>query len=124
MKITLKGVPLSVNKMYGTRKDGRKYLTKEAVEQKKTLGWLAKEEMLKGRLYSPIQGDIDMVIDFYFPDKKRRDGDNPIKLIWDSMTGIVYEDDNQITTYCVRKVIDRENPRTEISLFTGVCGFD
>lgn len=118
MKIILGGVPLSVNKLYGTRRDGGKYLTKEALEQKRTLGWLAKEAMLKARIHDPLRGDIDMVIDFYFPDKKRRDSDNPLKLLWDSMTGIVYEDDSQIMTYCVRKHFDKENPRTEISIFT------
>lgn len=41
--------------------------------------------------------DLSVTIDFYLPDRRRRDLDNLSKAVLDACNGIVWEDDQQIT---------------------------
>lgn len=106
-KIVIKGKPVSVNDLY----TGRRFLTKEGKGIKQSMAWDIKrqwkEEMIKG--YVGIQ------IDLFYSDKRRRDIDNPMKAIIDSMTSIVFEDDSQITELIVTKNVG-EN-RSEITVY-------
>lgn len=61
-------------------------------------------------------GPIKVRIDYYFPDKRRRDVTNYDKVLLDAMQGIVYNDDNQIQTITMSKNIDEKNPRTEVDV--------
>ena len=63
-----------------------------------------------------IEGDVAVNVIFYFPNKIKRDIDSHLKALLDSMSGIVYKDDSQITELHVYKYIDKDNPRTEISI--------
>ena len=50
-----------------------------------------------GGLNRKLMGDVSVEIDLYPPDRRRRDIDNPLKCLLDSMTHAgVYEDDSQI----------------------------
>lgn len=50
-----------------------------------------------GGLNRKLTGDVSVEIDLYPPDRRRRDIDNPLKCLLDSMTHAgVYEDDSQI----------------------------
>lgn len=64
----------------------------------------------------PLKGDVELGIKIYFGDKRVRDIDNYGKLLLDSMTGIVYEDDKQINKMTVEKFIDTDNPRIEVEI--------
>ena len=82
--------PPSVNRYYRVfrnriliSRDGRKY----RVMAVSRLGGL------KGKL----KGELEVEIDLYPPDRRRRDIDNPLKCLLDSMTHAgVYEDDSLI----------------------------
>ncbi len=51
------------------------------------------------------------------PDKRKRDLDNILKAILDSLNGIAYEDDSQIDELrVIRCAIDKENPRVDIRI--------
>ena len=50
-----------------------------------------------GGLNGKLKGELEVEIDLYPPDRRRRDIDNPLKCLLDSMTHAgVYEDDSQI----------------------------
>jgi Holliday junction resolvase RusA-like endonuclease len=57
-----------------------------------------------------------MHLDFFMPDKRRRDPNNLLKGIADALEGIVYTDDKQITKLSWENMgVDRAQPRVEIS---------
>ena len=56
---------------------------------------VAKQILIQGR--HTFTGNLKVTVKMYPPDKRRRDIDNPIKCLLDSMQhGGLYEDDNQI----------------------------
>ncbi len=61
-------------------------------------------------------GAIWMHLDFFMPDKRRRDPNNLLKGIADALEGVVYTDDKQITKLSWENMgLDRDQPRVEIS---------
>lgn len=65
---------------------------------------------------APLTGQLTITLHFYRSSAKRADWDNLSKLTMDSLQGVVFIDDNQICDAVVRKRIDRENPRVEITV--------
>lgn len=67
--------------------------------------------------------DVKYVVelDLYFPDRRRRDGDNVMKSVLDGLNNVLWDDDSQVVTCRFNKLLDRENPRTDVlvSVFTG-----
>ena len=53
---------------------------------------------------------------FYTRGRNRMDGDNLEKLIWDALTGVVWEDDSQIWSWRGDRGTDKLNPRTEVDI--------
>ena len=109
--ITIKGNPISVNALYR----GRRFLTQEGKAIKAQYGWSAKRQWKK----KPLTGNVSVIINVYFNDKRRHDIDNILKGILDSLTGIVWEDDSHITSLHVHKHFDKIC-RMEIDAF--MCG--
>jgi Holliday junction resolvase RusA-like endonuclease len=65
---------------------------------------------------APYDGAVSLHIVLWLPDRRRRDLDNCAKSICDALNGIAYEDDSQIVELIVRRHIDRERPRAEVSV--------
>jgi Holliday junction resolvase RusA-like endonuclease len=64
---------------------------------------------------SPLHSNLSVYIRLYFPDKRVRDWDNWHKLSMDSLTGIVWIDDNQVKLATVQIMdVDKKDPRIEI----------
>lgn len=106
--ITLKTLPLSTNAMY---RGGPRYLTEKAKANKEALGWELKTQWHR----KPLQGSVRLKIDLYWSDLRRHDLDN-IKGLLDAFTGILYEDDSQISYLELSKHYDKKNPRVEIEI--------
>lgn len=68
----------------------------------------------------PLVGPLVATLTLYFGDNRKRDVDAYIKILLDSMEGIVYENDHQIGELHVYRHIDKENPRTEVEITA--CG--
>lgn len=64
----------------------------------------------------PLKGPLSMGVIIYYGDKRKRDIDNGNKILFDSLTGIVFDDDSQIEQMTIVKRYDKEAPRVEISL--------
>ena len=60
---------------------------------------------------------LELDLDFFMPDKRKRDPTNLLKGLLDALEGAVYSDDKQIDALAWRKgAVDRESPRVEISI--------
>lgn len=61
---------------------------------------------------------VNVAIDAYYPDLRRRDIDNLLKAPLDALTAAgMWDDDSQVQALSIRKAgMDRHNPRLEITL--------
>jgi len=85
-------------------------MTQKGKERKKQY----REEVLAQYTGKITSEPLKSTMTLYFGDHRVRDHDNFGKLIWDSMEGVIYENDSQIQIGTVIKEYDKENPRTEI----------
>ena len=109
--ITLRGNPISTQHAYG-QTGRRRYMTTKAKDLKEDYQWQAKSQWKK----PPLKGELALNIILYFKDDRRRDWDNWHKLSCDALSGIVWEDDSQITEAHIFMEKSKENPRIEITL--------
>lgn len=115
MTITLTGEPKSTQHIYRSACRGSfpsVYMTPEGKALKTSYQWQAKAQW-RGK---PLEGDIELWVTIYFGTKRKADIDNFSKLLFDSMTGIAYHDDNQISVLHIKRAYDKSNPRIEIEL--------
>jgi Holliday junction resolvase RusA-like endonuclease len=63
----------------------------------------------------PLTSRLEIDVTLFFGRKGKKDWDNFHKLSMDALTGIVWEDDEQIDDAHVHKRYDKENPRIEIT---------
>jgi Holliday junction resolvase RusA-like endonuclease len=72
------------------------------------------EQVKKQWKKKPLEDSIVLAIHIYFGTKRRCDIDNFNKLVWDSLTGLVWKDDSQIDELVISRYFDKENPRIEL----------
>lgn len=101
---------VSLNHSYSQRQ-GRRYLDPAAKNAKEVISWAAKMACK----HEPIETDVEVIITLVFGNKQRRDLDNYVKLILDSLTGICFLDDSQITDLTVMKRFQK-NPAVMIEI--------
>lgn len=106
--ITLKTMPISTNQLY----QGRKFLTKKGKANKEAIAWEAKVQMTSKML---LKGPIKATVRLFWPDRRNHDIEN-LKALFDSLSGIAYEDDGQIQELHIFKSISKLDPRTEIEV--------
>ena len=115
MTVKLIGEPKSNQKIYKITSRGKfasMYMSKEgnmikdSYKSQSRLQWTNK----------PFTGDVLINVKLYFGTKRKCDIDNFGKLLLDSLTGIVWEDDSQIKKMIVEKFYDKNLPRIEITI--------
>lgn len=114
-RIVLKGEPKSTNNIYKIACTGRfprNYMSDGGKTLKQDYQYQAKIQWKE----KPLTGPLDINIKLHFKTRRKHDIDNYGKILLDSLTGIVWEDDVQIQTMRVSKWIDQENPRIEIEI--------
>lgn len=114
MEITLLGEPRSTSHIYKSRVIGKfasVYMSADGKALKESYQWQAKSQWK----FPVSSEDVKLKIDLYFGTKRKCDIDNFNKLVLDSLTGIVYEDDSQIQELTLRKFYDKENPRVVVT---------
>lgn len=117
--ITLLGEPKSTNHIYRYACRGNypcMYMTKEGKDIKESYQWQLKSQKheYKGVYDKPIKLEIGL----FFGRKGKHDIDNYCKILLDSMSGIVYEDDSQIQQVTITKHYSKEKPRIEVYVLT------
>ena len=114
-KLTLLGEPKSTNNIYKSMCRGRfasVYMSKEGKDLKESYSKQAFSQF-KGK---PLEVDIQASITLYHGTHRRSDIDNFNKILFDSLTGIVWIDDSQIMSLTIVKSYDKDNPRIEIEI--------
>ena len=110
--ITLLTKPIIVNRKHIIARN-RLILSKEYRDTKEAMQWEIKSTW---GTTAPLAGVVTLNIMFYYGDNRKRDIDAYLKILLDSMSGIVYEDDDQIVEMHVFKETDKSNPRTVIQI--------
>ncbi len=96
-------MPLTTNSLYAHT--GRmRFMTKKGKDNKEALAWEARTQY-KGK---PMEGSVSLKVDLCWGDRRNHDIDN-IKVLLDSMTGILWLDDGQITDLHITKRFERNN---------------
>ena len=117
LTLTIK-VPPSVNHMYIHKRNGQKILTNAAKQYIKTIQDLCKKE-IKKQNWKKDKESVWYVMDmyFYFQDKRKRDSHNCLKLLMDSLEGLLFTNDYFVLPRIQYVKLDRENPRVEIIFY-------
>ena len=113
--ITLTGEPKSTSHIYHYHcRSGfpKGYMTKTGKDLKEAYQWEAKSQWKQ----EPLTGDVKLKVKLFFGTKRKADIDNFNKLWGDALSGIVYEDDSQITELHLFKGYDKESPRIEVEI--------
>ena len=113
--ITLTGEPKSTQSIYGMNCRGKfptRYMTVAGKRIKESYQWEAKSQWKK----KPLKGPIILLVHLYFGTKRKSDIDNFNKILYDALTGIVWEDDSQIISVCTSKQYDKVNPRITLEI--------
>jgi crossover junction endodeoxyribonuclease RusA len=113
--IVFPGEPLSTQHLYKIARFGSRagiMMTAEGKAAKEEYGWEAKRQWQA----KPLAGEIVLSVTFYFKTKRRRDLDNQNKILFDALSGIVYDDDSQIAELRLRREYDRARPRIEVQV--------
>lgn len=61
-------------------------------------------------------GEWEVEADFHLPDLRRRDLDNCLKNALDGLSGVAFNDDTQVVSVSCTKRLDRERPKTFITV--------
>lgn len=109
VSFTVPGTPPSVNHYKGTR-NGRYYVTKEALKFKADVALCAAKQYVAADAY-----EVEIFI--YLGHKQRGDLDNFLKVALDSLVAAdVIHSDAAITKLTIEKARDRKEPRTEFTV--------
>lgn len=64
----------------------------------------------------PFSEPCQVAIHFYLPNKRKKDIDNLSKAVLDGCKHIIFKDDEQVWDLHIRKLVDPNDPRVEISI--------
>ena len=103
--------PPSANRYWRTYRN-RVTVSDEAKTYKTAVGWIA-----RAVIDEPLQGDVSVTLKVYRK-AKRGDLDNYNKVLLDSLSGIAYRDDSQVTELHAYRFDDKHNPRVEVEITT------
>lgn len=96
-----------------SRGGGRTYTPEPTVRYEKLIGDCA---IIMRPANWPQNGKYSVKVEAYFKDARRRDIDNVAKSVLDGLNGILWADDNQVAELNATKTIDRDNPRTVVTV--------
>lgn len=111
---TLPFIPLSKSNAYKSNRTGRLYKSSACRIQERAIQAAAVGALPIGFPASPNGWSVDAT--FYYSDKRRRDLDGHLKLLLDSLNGIVYRDDSQILEINIRKILGAVSQMTIVTL--------
>lgn len=92
-----------------------KTLTRDAINYVKEAQTRTKKAMLEQGWKKEEEG-VWFYVDlyYYFPDRRKRDTHNTLKILMDALEFLVFEDDYYVLTRVQMVELDRENPRVEM----------
>ena len=107
-------IPPTLNHAYITTKYGKRIMTSECRNYKEAM-----HLQIKSLIRKPFKHLAMIQYYIYWPDNRRRDIDNALKIIRDCLKGSLVVDDSwqYIFCECITSEMDRENPRVEIQYY-------
>lgn len=111
-------IPVSVNHMYINVGRGSKRLTKQAKDYIRDAQHSARKAILNSK-WKKDKDNVWYIMDlyYYFPDKKIRDSHNTLKILTDSLEGLIFYNDYFLLPRIQDVQLDRNNPRLEITIY-------
>jgi Holliday junction resolvase RusA-like endonuclease len=115
-KLVFPGQPISKDNTRARAKNGHYYLPLKyrLFEQEKQFQFMAQKHKFNCEL--PLSGEIELIMRFYYKDKRFGDLGNAEKSILDALNKMLYHDDKQIAIIHKHRFLDRQNPRIEIDV--------
>jgi Holliday junction resolvase RusA-like endonuclease len=111
MTLRFSTLPLSTNQLYRSVR-GRSIISEKGRANKDALGWEARSQY-RGK---PLSGPLAIEVHIAWPDRRRHDWDN-LKVLYDAMNGIVWDDDNQICDAHVIRELGSKEPGVELRVW-------
>lgn len=108
-------LPPSVNHLYHRSERGV-VLTDQARLYRDEAAWLVRSAVAAAREQPATTDRLHVTVRFRFGDRRRRDLDNPLKLLLDAVCAGLAVDDSQIDELHVYRALDRMCPRAEVLL--------
>ncbi|MHC4560626.1 MAG: RusA family crossover junction endodeoxyribonuclease [Planctomycetota bacterium] len=110
-------VPPSLNNLYATsRRHGGRFMTAQGRQYKKSVGWLTVDAMMR-QVWEYKGGRIALGIGLVFPNKRRRDISNCIKILEDAISEVLGFDDRVVDSVLVQRLKnDKENPHAIVTV--------
>lgn len=113
VELVIGEVPPSINGYY--RHAGKnRYITKKGREFKEYVEWAIKAQNIR----SLGEARLKITYDFHFRGTRKRDTGNYIKVIEDCLSGILFDDDEQVDELVARRHYNAEENMTEIIIET------
>lgn len=110
-------LPPSVNRSHRNVTVQKRIRTPETVAYMRDAGWLAKAWAQQTHwCIPPPQKKVVMRVWYWWPNARRQDTHNRIKVLADALEGVLYEDDRCVLVQEQDYAVDRERPRVEIEL--------
>ncbi len=106
-------LPPSTNHLYRSSANGKRHLTKEARAYKKEV---QKEMMVNGVKGKCPEPPFSLHLHVRFPDRRRRDASNAVKVLEDAVFEYLGYDDSLVLDLHVWKFIDREDPGVTVEV--------
>ncbi len=116
MIIELDLVPPSMNTMYPTSRQGRRYLSKKGKEFKEHVQFNLMRLLNTGEIKSFGDARVTTSYEFHFRGKRKRDTSNYIKAMEDSLTGFLFEDDEQVDELSAKRFYHSTYDHTIINI--------
>lgn len=110
--VILKKIPTLLNRLYEPKckrkADGKVYPTIIKNKDANKFAEYLRLEAMRQKCINIMEGDVAMKVDFCFRGKRDKDIDSILKLLLDTLNGIMYKDDKQIIDLHIRKHRDQE----------------
>ena len=119
MKLVFYGIPITKSNVKIRSARGRYYLPEKYKRYEQGLQYQFIQQRPDN--FKMFLGDIKVIINFYFPDRRRRDIINYPKSFCDAFNNLIWKDDSQIVEAHLFKFIDKVSPRAELTISTEQC---
>jgi Holliday junction resolvase RusA-like endonuclease len=116
---TVEGEPMSKARARVTR-SGHSYTPKPTVDAEKRV-----RDAFEATGHEGFSGAVGVELAFYQGTRARKDVDNLVKLVLDSLNGVAYADDVHVNVVLARRVyVTKDRARSVIRIFETNEGFD
>lgn len=116
INLTIPPIP-SLNHVYRNVRINLRIITPKGKAWQQEVQWIAISEKAHQKWMLSSNEKLVMELRFFWPDRRRRDTDNCLKLLSDTLESILYEDDKWLLPRVMNWEIDKSNPRVEVKLW-------